>query len=205
MKPLMLCRIVLGLLAIMLPPFSHSQPMTPNAAATSPAAVADPPLDIVLVLDNSGSMKQNDPQRLTREVVTRFLEGIRANTRLGMVIFDQDARLIEPLTTLDSLNAKIRFLKGLDSLNYQGRYTNTAQPLLNAPCTNCETMGGSRPARSSSSSRTGSSIPATAPATGKRNSGSRTASRPKAGSLASASLPSLLPTAPITRSSRPWP
>lgn len=96
-----------------------------TAPEPSPAAVTDPALDIVLVLDNSGSMKQNDPQLLTREVVTRFLEGISANTRMGMVVFDQDARLIEPLTALDSLNAKIRFLKGLESLNYQGRYTNS--------------------------------------------------------------------------------
>ncbi len=129
MRPLMRCRIVLGLLAITLSPFSYGQPVNslvaPNAAMTSPAAVADPPLDIVLVLDNSGSMKQNDPQRLTRDVVTRFLEGISTNTRLGMVVFDQDARLIEPLTALDGLNAKINFLKGLDSLNYRGQYTNS--------------------------------------------------------------------------------
>jgi Mg-chelatase subunit ChlD len=100
-------------------------PAESTAPAKSPAAVTDPALDIVLVLDNSGSMKQNDPQLLTREVVTRFLDGISANTRMGMVVFDQDARLIEPLTALDSLNAKIGFLKGLDSLNYQGKYTNS--------------------------------------------------------------------------------
>lgn len=166
MKPLMLCGIVLGLLAVASLQPGHGQPANPPAApnaavtavqpparswtttndasrqppatalsapspaepaapAQSPAAGAAPALDIVLVLDNSGSMKQNDPHLLTREVVTRFLDGIGADTRLGMVVFDQDARLIEPLTVLDSLNAKVRFLKGLENLNYQGRYTNS--------------------------------------------------------------------------------
>jgi len=104
---------------------SAPSPAEPAAPAQSPAAGAVPALDIVLVLDNSGSMKQNDPHLLTRKVVTRFLDGIGANTRLGMVVFDQDARLIEPLTALGSPNAKIRFLKGLENLNYQGRYTNS--------------------------------------------------------------------------------
>lgn len=147
MKTLMLCLIVPGLLAVAPLQPSYGQPgdrpsATPNAAvrggqppAQSGATASDIPtqhpaaapsaLDIMLVLDNSGSMKQNDPHLLTREVVTRFLEGMGANTRLGMVVFDQDARLIEPLTALDSLNTRVRFLKGLESLNYQGRYTNS--------------------------------------------------------------------------------
>jgi pSer/pThr/pTyr-binding forkhead associated (FHA) protein/Mg-chelatase subunit ChlD len=104
---------------------SAPSPAESAAPAQSPAAGAVPALDIVLVLDNSGSMKQNDPHLLTRKVVTRFLDGIDADTRLGMVVFDQDARLVEPLTMLDSLNAKVRFLKGLENLNYQGRHTNS--------------------------------------------------------------------------------
>ena len=34
---------------------------------------AAPGLDLLLVLDNSGSMKQNDPQFLTRSVVAEFV------------------------------------------------------------------------------------------------------------------------------------
>ena len=161
MKPLLLCSIVLGLLALAPLQPGHSQPVNPppaqtappparNAATTSEApprqsaaapsasssseavppakssvAGAEMALDIVLVLDNSGSMKQNDPRRLTRQVVTQFLEGMGANTRLAMIVFDQEPHLIEPLTALDNQNAKARLRKGLDGINYQGRYTDS--------------------------------------------------------------------------------
>ena len=55
-------------------------------------------LDIMFVIDNSGSMKKNDPMFITRDVVTRFSTAIPDNSRLGMVIFDKDAKLLEPLT-----------------------------------------------------------------------------------------------------------
>lgn len=44
-----------------------------NAASVSQAVPAS--RDIVLVLDNSGSMKTNDPGRLTRVAVGEFLAG----------------------------------------------------------------------------------------------------------------------------------
>jgi hypothetical protein len=83
------------------------------------------PLDIVLVLDNSGSMKKNDPEFLTREVVTNFINGLGAQSRLGMVIFDQDARLAESLTELATLEARGRLQKNLDKINYKGQLTNS--------------------------------------------------------------------------------
>ena len=57
-------------------------------------------IDIVLVLDNSGSMKTNDPDFLTRDVVTNFVDGLGDNSRLGMVIFGREATLAEPLACL---------------------------------------------------------------------------------------------------------
>lgn len=55
-----------------------------NALAISTLAAAPPaasdsdtaPRDIVLVLDNSGSMKPLDPQFLIKEAVERFVEGM---------------------------------------------------------------------------------------------------------------------------------
>lgn len=84
-----------------------------------------PLLDIVLVLDNSGSMKKNDPQFLTREVVTNFVNGLGEDSRLGMVIFDQEARLAEPLNELAAAEAKGAFLISLDKVNYKGQFTNS--------------------------------------------------------------------------------
>ena len=85
----------------------------------------EPPLDIILVLDNSGSMKKNDPKFLTREVVTNFVNGLGENSRLGMVIFDQEARLAEPLNELSAAKAKATFLMSLDKVNYRGQFTNS--------------------------------------------------------------------------------
>ncbi|MGD9369489.1 MAG: FHA domain-containing protein, partial [Desulfobacteraceae bacterium] len=82
-------------------------------------------LDIMLVLDNSGSMKKNDPDFLTRNVVENFIDRLKADTRMGMLIFDRDARLIKPLTPVDQPQLQNQFLESLKQVNYQGRWTNS--------------------------------------------------------------------------------
>ena len=59
------------------------------------ASAAGSGLDLLLVLDNSGSMKQNDPQFLTRAVVTEFVNSKRlpADARVGVVMFADNATL----------------------------------------------------------------------------------------------------------------
>jgi len=82
-------------------------------------------LDIVFVLDNSGSMRNNDPNFITREVVTNFVSDLGETARLGMVIFDETAELIEPLTSLDNSQIRASFLKGLDLIDFRGKFTNS--------------------------------------------------------------------------------
>jgi len=82
-------------------------------------------LDIVFVLDNSGSMRNNDPNFITREVVTNFVSDLGETARLGMVIFDETAELIEPLTTLDNAQIRASFLKSLDLIDFRGKFTNS--------------------------------------------------------------------------------
>lgn len=84
-----------------------------------------PLLDIVLVLDNSGSMKKNDPDFLTREVVTNFVNGLGESSRLGMVIFEQEAQLAESLSELRNPDAKATFLASLEKVTYKGQFTNS--------------------------------------------------------------------------------
>ncbi|NQT68653.1 MAG: FHA domain-containing protein [Desulfobacteraceae bacterium] len=81
--------------------------------------------DIALVLDNSGSMQKNDPQFLTREVVTNFMVGFGKNSRIAMIIFDQEAKLVQPLTDLTGLMARANFLKSLEQVNYKGLFTDS--------------------------------------------------------------------------------
>ena len=94
-------------------------------SSTVEAAVETPPLDIVFVLDNSGSMIANDPDFIIRKVVTDFLQNLGPGVRLGMVIFDTQAKLAEPLADIESPETRTRLLASLDQINYQGQYTNT--------------------------------------------------------------------------------
>ena len=89
------------------------------------AALRQADLDIVFVLDNSGSMRANDPNFITKEVVTNFLGGLGEKSRLGMVIFDETANLIVPLTSLDNAEVRARFLESLDVINFKGKFTNS--------------------------------------------------------------------------------
>ncbi len=82
-------------------------------------------LDIVFVLDNSGSMITNDPKFITRKVVTNFLNNVGEGFRIGMVIYDQEARLVEPLMGINTPEAVARFLKSVDWIDFQGKFTNT--------------------------------------------------------------------------------
>jgi hypothetical protein len=78
-----------------------------------------PKLDIVFVLDNSGSMITNDPKFITRKVVTNFLNNVGEGFRIGMVIYDQEARLVEPLMGINTPEAVARFLKSVDRIDFQ--------------------------------------------------------------------------------------
>jgi pSer/pThr/pTyr-binding forkhead associated (FHA) protein/Mg-chelatase subunit ChlD len=89
------------------------------------AVQEDPEIDIMLVLDNSGSMKQNDPEFLTREVVTNFLNGLGKEARLGMVIFGREAVLAESLVEVAAPEVRAKFLKSLDKVDYKGQFTNS--------------------------------------------------------------------------------
>ena len=85
----------------------------------------EPQLDIVLVLDNSGSMKKNDPKFLTHKVVENFLNGLGEQSRLAMVIFDHEALLAETLIKLTDPKTKTKFLNSLGKVNYKGQFTNS--------------------------------------------------------------------------------
>ena len=82
-------------------------------------------LDIVFVLDNSGSMRSNDPNFITREVVMNFVSDLGETARLGMVIFDETAELVEPLTLLNNGAIRASFLKALDLIDFRGKFTNS--------------------------------------------------------------------------------
>lgn len=82
-------------------------------------------IDIMFVIDNSGSMKINDPNFITKQVVTDFTNTLNNDTRIGMVLFDADARITLPLVDISQTKSIVEFKKGLEKVDYRGKFTNS--------------------------------------------------------------------------------
>ncbi len=82
-------------------------------------------LDLFFVIDNSGSMKKNDPKFITPDVVSIFVRQLPPQTRVGMVLFDQNARLLKPLTLVSDPQAQTAVIDSLKGVDYRGQFTNT--------------------------------------------------------------------------------
>ncbi len=80
--------------------------------------------DVFLVLDNSGSMKQNDPDFLVSEAARKFITLQDENTRVGIVIFDQSVKLPTPLTEASLANRET-ILASLNGIDYKGLFTDS--------------------------------------------------------------------------------
>jgi pSer/pThr/pTyr-binding forkhead associated (FHA) protein/Mg-chelatase subunit ChlD len=105
-----------------IPPGGPTQGATPPEAA-SPAAT--PPVDLVFVIDNSGSMRKNDPKSITPKVVSTFVDQLPENAHVGMVRFDQEARLLIPMTPLANPKDRRKVIDSLRKIDYRGQFTNT--------------------------------------------------------------------------------
>ena len=91
--------------------------------ATAPAHAAR---DIVLVLDNSGSMRANDPASLAAPAVLEFIQGQPSDTRVGIVVFSTEAALVMPMMPAEvaadgEAEAVLR-----KHFSYRGRWTQIA-------------------------------------------------------------------------------
>jgi len=80
--------------------------------------------DVFLVLDNSGSMKQNDPRFLAKTAVDEFIGLLDDSTRVGIIIFDQTVRQPVPLTGVSDATRQ-EILQNLDQINYKGQFTDS--------------------------------------------------------------------------------
>ena len=81
------------------------------------------PLDVVLALDNSGSMKSNDPQRMMQPAVSTFARRLPQDTRLGLVVFDTTARLALSLSSVAGAGFTTKFQNAMDHIDYKGQWT----------------------------------------------------------------------------------
>ena len=79
------------------------------------------PLDIVLVIDSSGSMSWNDPKDMRKSTAKGFVDELREDDRVSIVDFDSRAYLLSPLTH-DREAAK----KSIDRIDSSGGTSLTA-------------------------------------------------------------------------------
>ena len=80
--------------------------------------------DVILVLDNSGSMKKNDPEFLLKRAVGKFVTDLDQSTRVGMVIFDQGVRYPVPLSELN-VDSRAAIQQTLEEIDYRGQLTDS--------------------------------------------------------------------------------
>lgn len=94
-----------------------------TATPTEPAAKSATSVDAEAVLDVSGSMKKNDPQFLLREVVSSFASRLAPDSRLGIILFAENAEVTLGLTAADTPDFKEQVAKSLKRVDYRGQRT----------------------------------------------------------------------------------
>ncbi|MCB0354690.1 MAG: VWA domain-containing protein [Bdellovibrionales bacterium] len=93
--------------------------------ADRPSLTDDPDdqVDIVLLMDSSASMQITDPDRLRIEGAKLLVQFLKSNDRLSIIEFDEEARVIRPLTPYSPLDAS-RVANEIEQVGQSGRYTN---------------------------------------------------------------------------------
>jgi len=78
-------------------------------------------LDLVVVLDKSGSMNDADPDSLTKEAVS-MLVGIMPSqlSRIGIVAFNRDQQVVASLTNLNDYQTVEDIINNVQSITYKG-------------------------------------------------------------------------------------
>jgi pSer/pThr/pTyr-binding forkhead associated (FHA) protein/Mg-chelatase subunit ChlD len=90
---------------------------------TSAQIPTNQPVDVMLALDNSGSMRHNDPQGLVKQAVTEFASHLPAQSQVGIVRFDQRIQVIQPLTKVSDPGFSSILANSLKQIDYSGKWT----------------------------------------------------------------------------------
>ena len=97
-------------------------------AANSPSAIAQRsvPLDVLLVLDQSRSMRQNDPKRMVVQAVSQFIQQLPAeDTAAGLVLFGSQAWTVQTLGPLNEEHRR-QLLASIADIRYADSQSNPA-------------------------------------------------------------------------------
>ena len=82
------------------------------------------PMDTVILIDSSGSMKQTDPEQLRIPAAKLFISLLDKHDRLSIVSFSDQAWPITFLTQLDSEEHIDKALQATDKVSHKGIHTN---------------------------------------------------------------------------------
>lgn len=88
-------------------------------------------IDAVLILDASRSMQRTDPERLRDQGAKLFLRFLSAGDRVAIVQFEQDTKILFPLTAVTpEVLADID--KAIESVSVEGNFTDLWSPIVAA-------------------------------------------------------------------------
>ena len=88
--------------------------------------------DLMLLLDESGSMKQTDPQGARRDAARLFLMLCNENHRVGLAGFATGVRLLEEIGPVEPGKRRDRMLRQIKGVRSTGRYTDIEEVLRQA-------------------------------------------------------------------------
>ena len=81
-------------------------------------------MDVVLVMDSTGSMKKTDPLSLRIPAAKLFISLLDKNDHAGVISFSDSAVPLSPLISLDSENNKNILSQAIDKITSTGLHTN---------------------------------------------------------------------------------
>lgn len=93
---------------------------------------ANKPLDAVIVMDSSGSMAINDPDRMRVPAAKLFSSLLGEQDRLGVVSFSDKGYPVVYLTPLTSSRKRTQVMSAIDKVSSKGVYTNLDDALQKA-------------------------------------------------------------------------
>jgi hypothetical protein len=86
-------------------------------------------MDVVIVMDSTGSMKKTDPRSLRMPAAKLFISLLDKNDLAGVVSFDDSAATLSPLMSLDSESSKNILFQSIDRISSTGLHTNLYEAL----------------------------------------------------------------------------
>lgn len=100
-------------------PYISSSRMIPQTLAVSAAPVVSGAVDVVLIIDSSGSMDSNDPNDKRLDAGKAYLTASLAGDYVGVVDFDDSVRLASQLQRLpENKDSLIAAINSIDSSGY---------------------------------------------------------------------------------------